>query len=120
MPAKRLRRFVSGTTFCIISDHKTVDGIGKVGGYNARVKRWLEVLSVLDWTTARAAPSEKIDLPSRLPDYATDHDRSWPSSLSPVDDGGIYFILARRVRTRSIPSADVGFGGVVPIQRSRV
>ena len=43
-----VRCYLSGTTFCILSDHKTVEGIGKVGGYNARVQRWLEILSVLD------------------------------------------------------------------------
>ena len=42
-------------------------------------------------TKSRAAPSGKIDLPSRLPDLATDHDRSGSNSLSPVDDGGIFF-----------------------------
>ena len=62
-----------------------------MGDYNARVQRWLEVISVFDCTLeySKGNAIGKSDIPSCLPAPATDYDRSGSSSLSHVDDGGI-------------------------------
>ena len=51
---------------------------------------------------------------SRLPGPAVEHNRSGSSSLTPVDNGGVFFIRAYGLRTRSSPTPCVGFGGLVP------
>ena len=62
---------------------------------------------------SRAAPTETPICWSRLPEPAK-HDRSGSSSLTPVDDGGIFLIRACGLRTRSSPTSGVGLGGLVP------
>ena len=47
---KRLRGYLWGTKFCILSDHKALESIGKVGSHNAGVQRWLEFLTAFDYT----------------------------------------------------------------------
>ena len=61
---------------------------------------------------SRAAPTETPICWSRLPEPAK-HDRSGSSSLTPVDDGGIFLIRACGFRTRSSPPPDVGLGGLL-------
>ena len=57
---KRLRGYLWGTKFCICSDHKALENIGKVGDHNARVLRWLEFLTAFDYTLEyRKAPTER-------------------------------------------------------------
>ena len=55
-----------------------------------------------------------VDFLSRLPEPATEHDRSGSTSLNPVEDGGIYLIRAWGLNTPSSPIPGVGFGGQVP------
>ena len=71
-------------------------------------------------STTRAAPTEDADFLSRLPEPATEHDRSGSSSLTPVEDGGIFLVRAdfscshrfssHRFPTRSEPGAMRVFG----------
>ena len=65
-------------------------------------------------STTRAAPTEDADFLSRLPEPATEHDRSGSSSLTPVIDGSIFLIRVFGLRAHSAPSAGVGLGGLVP------
>ena len=57
---------------------------------------------------------------SRLPEPATEHDRTGSSSLIPVEDGGIFLIRACGLRTRAYPIPDVGWSGLVPHPESAV
>ena len=81
---KRLRGYFWGTKFRIFSDHKALESIGKVGNHNARVQRWLEFLTAIDYTLdyRKGSANGNADFLSRLPEPATKHDRSG-SSLNP-------------------------------------
>ena len=50
---------------------------------------------------------------SRLPEPATEHDRSGSTSLNPVEDGGIYLTRACGLNAPSAPIPRVGLGGLV-------
>ena len=78
------------------SDHKALESIGKVGDHNVRVQRWLEFLTAFDYTLEyrKGSANGNADFMSRLPEPATEHDRSGLTSLSPVEDGGIYVMRA--------------------------
>ena len=52
------------------------------------------------------------DFLSRLPEPATEHDRSGSSSLTPVIDGGTFLIRACGFRTRSSPTPGVALSGL--------
>ena len=65
-------------------------------------------------STTRAAPTEDADFLSRLPEPATEHDRSGSSSLTPVDDDGIFVIRACGLSTRSSRTPGVGLVGPMP------
>ena len=49
---------------------------------------------------------------SRLPESATEHDRS--GFITPVEDGGIFLIRACGLRTHSSPTPGAGLNGLVP------
>ena len=111
-----------GHEFGVFSDHKALKSIGKVGGHNARVQRWLEFLTAFDYTLEyrKGSANGNADYLSRLPEPATEHDRSASSSLTPVDDDGIFLIQACGLRARSSPTPGVGLGGLVPRPESAV
>ena len=113
---KRLRGYLWGTKFRIFSDHKALEGIGKVGDHNAPVQRWLEFLTAFECTLEyrKGSANGNADLLSRLPEPATRHDRTRSSSLIPAEDGGIFLIRACGVRTRSSPTPCVGLSGLMP------
>ena len=94
-----------GTKFRIFWDHKPLERISKLGDHTARVQRWLELLTALDYTLEyrKGNANEKADFLSRLPEPATGHGRTWYSSLIPVDDGGIILIGACGFRTGASP-----------------
>ena len=48
---KRLRGYLWGTKSRILSDHKALERTRKVGDYNARIQRWLEVFAGFDYIT---------------------------------------------------------------------
>ena len=60
------------------------------------------------------------DFLSRLPEPATEHDRSGSRSTTPVYDGSIFLIRACGLRTRASPISGVGFSGLVPHPESAV
>ena len=51
---------------------------------------------------------------SRLPQPATEHDRSGSSRLTPVDDEAIYLIRACGLLNPSTSIPSIGLGGLVP------
>ena len=113
---KRLRRYLWGTKIRILSDHKALESIGKVGNHNARFQRWLEFLTAFDYTLEcrKGSANGNSDFLSRLPEPATEHDGSGSTSLTLVDDGGIDLTMACGLRTPSSPIPGVGLGGLVP------
>ena len=117
---KRLRTYLWGTKFCIFSDRKALDSVGKVGDHNARVQRWLEFLTTFDYTLEyrKGSANGNTDFLSRLPEPATEHDCT--GSSSPVEDGAIFLIRACGLRTRASPISGVGFSGLVPHPESAV
>ena len=119
---KRLRGYLWGTKFRIFSDHKALESIEKVGDHNARVQRWLEFLTAFDYTLEyrKGSANGNADFLSRLPEPATEHDRSGSTRLTPVDDDGIYLIRACGLRTGSSPVPGVGLSGLVPNPDSAV
>ena len=113
---KRLRGYLWGTKFRIFSDHKALEIIGKVGNHNGRVQRWLEFLTAFDYTLEyrKGSANGNADFLSRLPEPATEHDRNGSTSLTPVEDGGIYLIRACGLFTPSSPIPGLGLGGLMP------
>ena len=113
---KRLRGYLWGTNFRILSDHKALESIGKVGNHNARVQRWFEFPTAFDYTPEyrKGRANGNVDFLSRLPKPATEHDRNGSTGLAPVEDGGIYLIRACELYTPSSPIPAVGLGGLMP------
>ena len=93
-----------------------LESIGKVRDHNARVQRWLDFLTASDYILEyrKGSVNGNADFLSRLPEPATEHDRSGSSSLTPVIDGSIFLIRVFGLRAHSAPSAGVGLGGLVP------
>ena len=86
-----------------------------MGNHNARVQRWLEFFTAFDYKLEirEGSANGNADFLSRLPEPATEHDRSGSTSLNPVEDGGIYLIRACGLSTPSSPIPGVGLFGLV-------
>ena len=108
---KRLGGCLWGTKFRIFSDHKALESIGKAGNHNARVQRWLEFLPAFNYPLEyrKGTANGNAGFLSRLPEPATEHDRSGSTSLNPVEDVGIYLIRACGLNTPSLPIPGVVF-----------
>ena len=119
---KRLRGCLGGTKFRICSDHKALDSICKVGDHNARVQSWLEFLTAVDYTLEyrKGNANGNADFLSRLPEPATEHDRSGSTSLNLIEDGGICPIRVCGLNTPSSSIPGVDLGGLVPRTESTV
>lgn len=91
-----LRTYHWETKFGILSDHKPVEIIGKMVNNNARVQRWREFLNAFGYTlqSRKGSANNNVYVVPGLPEPATEHDRSRSTSLTPVEDGGIYLIEA--------------------------
>ena len=78
----------------MFAGNKALESIGKVGNHNTRVQKWFEFLTAFDYTLEfrKGSANGNVDFLSRLLQHATDHDRSWSTSLNLVDDGVIYLI----------------------------
>ena len=113
---KRLRGYLWGTKFRKFSDHKALESIGKVGNHNVRVQRWLEFLTAFDYTLEcrKGSANGNADFLPRFPEPATEHGRNGSTSLTPVEDGGMYLIGACGLHTPSSPILGVGLGGQMP------
>ena len=116
---KRLRGYLWGTKFSVFPDHKALGSIGKGGNHNARVQRWLEFLTVFDYTLEyrKGSANGNADFLSRLPEPATEHDCGGSTSLNPVEDGVIYLIRACGLSTLSSQIPGVGLVGWYPALR---
>ena len=113
---KHLRGYLWGTKVRTFFDHRVLGSIGKVGGHNTRVKRWLEFLTAFDYTLEyrKGSANGNANFLSRLPEPATVHDRNGSTSLTPAEDGGIYLIGACGLHTPSSPILGVCLGGLMP------
>ena len=113
---KRLRGYLWFTKFLIYSDHKALDNITKVGEHNARVQRWLEFLSAYTYTLEyrKGSAIGNADFFSRLPQPATDLDRTGPNSLTCPDTVGIYLIQACGSTPTGPSTPGIGLGRLVP------
>ena len=100
--------------------HKALESIGKRGDHNAHVQRWLEFLTSFDYTLKYRSANGNSDASSRLPEPVTEHDRGGYSSLTPVEDGGIFLTRTCGLRTRSSPTPGVGLSGLVRRPESAV
>ena len=60
----------------------------KLSDHSARVQRWLEYLPAFDYTLQyrKGSALGVADFFSRLPQPATEHDRSGSRRLTPIDD----------------------------------
>ena len=107
----RLRSYLWGAKFRILSDHEALQSIDKVGDHNTRVQRWSEFLTALDYTLeyGKGSANGNAVFLSRLLETATEHDRSGSSSRYHVEDGGIFLTRACGLRTRSSPTPWVGW-----------
>ena len=112
---KRLREYLRGTTFCILSDNKALENMHKISEHNPRVQRWIEFLSAYQYTLKHrsGAANGNADMLSRLPLPATDEDKTGFSRITSPDDVGVYVIAStgRSSSTHTIPGVDLG-GGV--------
>ena len=119
---KRIRGYLWGKKFHIFSDHKALEYVGKVVDHNARVPWWFEFPTACDYTREhrKGSANGKADRLSRLPEPVAGHGRSGSSSLTTVNDGGIFLIRACGLCTRSSPTPGVGLGGLVPCPDSVV
>ena len=90
--------------------------------HNARVQRWLDLLTAFDYTFEyrQGRANGNADFLSRLPEPATEHDRTGSSSLTPAEDGGVFLIRACGLRIRSSLIPGVGLSGLVPHPESAV
>ena len=90
--------------------------------HNARVQRWLEFLTAFDYTLEyrKGSANGNTDFLSRLPEPTREHEHSGATRLNPVEDGGIDFVRACRLRIPSSPIPGVGLGGLVPRTESAV
>ena len=116
MSSQTPSRYLWGTKFRILSDNMTLKSIGNAGNHNARVQRWLEVLTAFCYTLEyrKRRANGNADFLSRLSEPATEHDRSGSASLNPLEDGGIYLIRVSGLNTSSLPIPGVVSGGLVP------
>ena len=97
-------------------DHEAPESICIAGGHNAHVERWLESFTAVDYTLEHRKGGTNVTVVflSRLPEPATEYDRSGSSSFTPVDHGGIYLFRACGLSTSTSQVAGVGWGGLVP------
>ena len=76
------------------SGRKALKSINKVGEHNTRVQRWLEFLSALTYTLEYRIGSANgnADFLSRLPQSATELDRTGRNRLSSPGPAGVYLV----------------------------
>ena len=94
----RLRGHLWSTHFQIYSDHKALENITKAGEQNARVRRWLEFLSVYTYTLdyRKGTANGNADALSRQPQPATDDDRTGRNRRTGPDSVGIHLRVVLR------------------------
>ena len=113
---KRLRGHLWSTNFHIYSDHKALENIAKVGEHNPRVRRWIEFLSAYSFILKyrKGKSNGNADFLSRLPQPATEADRTGPNRLTGPDTVGIYLIRPCGFTPCEPSTPGIGLGGLVP------
>eukprot|EP00752_Nemacystus_decipiens_P016839 g15071.t1 len=101
---KRLRGYLWMNKFRIFTDHQALENIGKVSDHNARVQRWVEFLTAYDYTLDNA------DFLSRLPQPATEADRTGPGAINDPDTVDVYII-----RSLGLTEATYDYFGPLPL-----
>ena len=112
---KCLLGYLWGTESRIYFDHKALESIGNVGGHKTRFQRWLELLTAFENILGyrQRSANSNADFLSHLPEPATEHDRNGSTSLTPVEDGGIFLIRAGGLHTPFYPIPGVSSGGLM-------
>ena len=87
-----------------------------MGDHNARVQGWLEFPTAFDDTLEyrKGNANGNADFLFRLPEPAKEHNRNGSTSLTPVENGGIYLIRACGLHTPCSRIPGVGLGGLMP------
>ena len=113
---KRLRRNLWSTRFQMYSDHKALENIAKVGENNACVRRCLEFLLAYNYALdyRKGTSNGNADFLSRLPQPATDADRTGRNRLTGPDTVGIYLVRPCGFAPNEPPTPGIGLGGLVP------
>ena len=114
---RRLRGHLWSTRFQIHLDHKALENIAKVGEHNARVRRLLEFLSAYNYTLEyrNGTANGNADFLSRLPQPATDADRTGRNRLTGTDTVGIYLIRPCGFAPNKPPTPGIGLGWLVSL-----
>eukprot|EP00752_Nemacystus_decipiens_P015617 g13940.t1 len=109
---KRLRGYLWMNKFRIFTDHQALENIGKVGDHNARVQRWVEFLTAYDNTLEyrKGSANGNADFLSRLPQPATEADRTGPGAINDPDTVGVYII-----RSLGLTEATYDYFGPLPL-----
>ena len=104
------------TKFLIYSDHKASEHITKVGQHNARVQYRLDFFSAYSYALEyrKGSANGNADFLSRLPQPATDLDRTGLSRLTSPDTVGVYVIHACGFTPIEPSTPGIGLGGLVP------
>ena len=103
------------TRFQIYSDHKALENIVKNGEHNPRVLHWLGLFSAYTYTLGygKGTANGNTDFLSRLPQPATDADRTGCSRLTGLGTVGTYFIRSCGLTRNKPPTSGVNLGGLV-------
>lgn len=64
---KRLRGYLWDTKSRMLSDHKALESISKMGDHNARVQRWIEFITKFDYTLECRKDSANRDVDCSVP-----------------------------------------------------
>ena len=93
---RRLRHFLYGIPFVILTDHKSLENLGKMAEHNARVQRWFEILSSYDVTFKyRTGPQNtNADFLSRLSTPATSIDTSPAGRITDPAEDIVYLAVS--------------------------
>ena len=112
---KRLRGHLWSTNFLIYSDHNALENITKVGDHNASVQLW-KFLSAYSYTLEyrKGSSNGNADFLSRLPQPATDLDRTGPNRLTSLDTISIHLIQACSFTAIEPFTLGIGLGGLAP------
>ena len=113
---RRLRRYLFGVYFLVLTDHQCLQQICKIGETKPRIQRWMEFLSAYNFRLSyrRGRDHANADFLSRLPLPPIAEDISGASALTDPDDLTVYLTRACGFTTRACPVPGVGLGGLTP------
>ena len=102
---KRLRQYLFLIPFDIYADHLPLTSPLRVGVSNARVQRWVEVLTAYNYRIIhrKGASHGNADMLSRLCPPATEADAQGSCSIKNPEDHAIYLVGTSGMWLRSIP-----------------